>query len=256
MYVPRRYPEPMKTCLITGASGGVAGALAERLRAQGWQLALAGREAARIPSHDGDCVIAADVSSEAGAVLALAQAEQAFSKPPDAVVHAAGSIVVAPVTRTSERQYRDCMAANADSAFFVAKAYLASIQAHKRPGNLLLFSSVAARIGVANHVAVAMAKASVEALVRSLAADHSATGLRVNAIAPGLLRAPATRRFLSSEAAERQIAAQYPAGRIGELDDAVAAASFLLSDEAGWINGQVLGLDGGFTAVRPAVRGV
>lgn len=244
----------MKTCLLTGASGGIATALAIRLRALGWRLALAGRQPGRISAKPGDCLIAADVGSEAGAVLALAQAEAHFAAPPSAVVNAAGAILIAPATRTSEQQYRDCLAANADTAFFTAKAYVAALQAARQPGNLLLFSSVAAGIGIANHAAVAMAKGAVEGLVRALAADHSAAGLRVNAIAPGLVRGPATQRLLANESAARQLAAQYPLGRHGELDDAAGLAAFLLSDDAAWITGQVIALDGGFRAVRPFVK--
>jgi NAD(P)-dependent dehydrogenase (short-subunit alcohol dehydrogenase family) len=76
----------------------------------------------------------------------------------------------------------------------------------------------------------------------------------VNAIAPGLLRTPATERLLSNAAAAKTIAAQYPLGRHGEAADAAALAALLLSDAAGWISGQVIGLDGGFGAVRPYVK--
>ena len=88
----------------------------------------------------------------------------------------------------------------------------------------------------------------IEGLVRSLAADFSASGLRVNAIAPGLMRTPATERLLSNEAAAKGIAAQYPLGRHGEAADAAALAALLLSDAGSWISGQVIGLDGGFGA--------
>jgi NAD(P)-dependent dehydrogenase (short-subunit alcohol dehydrogenase family) len=244
----------MPTCLITGASGGVASALAARLRAQGWRLALVGRDAARIDGAGDDVVIGADVSSEAGAAQALAAATEAFGAPPDAVVNCAGAILIAPIGRTSEAQYRDCLAANLDSAFFVAKAYTAQLQPLKRAGSLLFFSSVAAGIGVANHAAIAIAKGGIEALTRSLAADFAGIGLRVNAIAPGLMETPATAKLVAAEASRKAIAAQYPLGRHGSAVDAAALAAFLVSEEAGWISGQVVGLDGGFLAVRPYVR--
>ncbi|MFY2765032.1 SDR family NAD(P)-dependent oxidoreductase [Arenimonas sp. MALMAid1274] len=244
----------MKTCLITGASGGVAAALAEVLRGQGWRLALVSREASRLAPGADDLVIEADVATEAGAEAALAQAVDAFGAPPDAVAHCAGAILIAPIGRTTEAQYRACLAANLDSAFFVAKAYAPRVQKAQAPGALLFFSSVAAGIGVANHAVIAMAKGGIEGLVRSLAADFSGAGLRVNAIAPGLMRTPATERMLSNESAARAIAAQYPLGRHGEAADAAALGAFLVSDAAGWISGQVIGLDGGFQAVRPYVK--
>ncbi len=244
----------MKTCLITGASGGVATALATQLRTQGWRLALVSRAASNLALADGDLAIEVDASTEAGAEAALAQATEAFGGPPDAVAHCAGAILIAPIGRTTEAQYRACMAANLDSAFFVSKAYAPRVQKSAQGGALLFFSSVAAGIGVSNHAVIAMAKAGIEGLVRSLAADFSSAGLRVNAIAPGLMRSPATERMLANESAAKAIAAQYPLGRHGEADDAAALGAFLLSDAAGWISGQVIGLDGGFQAVRPYVK--
>jgi len=244
----------MKTCLITGASGGVATALATQLRSQGWRLVLVSRGPMAGEAGEQDLRIEADVATEAGAELALTRATETLGHPPDAVAHCAGAILIAPIGRTSEAQYRACMAANLDSAFFVAKAYAPRVQKAQRPGALLFFSSVAAGIGVANHAAIAMAKGGVEGLVRSLAADFSGAGLRVNAIAPGLMRTPATERMLANESAARAIAGQYPLGRHGEAGDAAALGAFLVSDAAGWITGQVIGLDGGFLAVRPYVK--
>lgn len=244
----------MTTCLITGASGGVATALAGQLRGRGWRLALVSRDAARVVAHPGDVVVEADVSTEAGAELAVARATEALGGLPHALAHCAGAILVAPIARTSELQYRQCLAANLDSAFFVARAYAPRVQKAEHGGSLLFFSSVAAGTGVANHAAIAIAKGGIEGLVRALAADFSAAGLRVNAVAPGLMRTPATARMLSSEAQARAIAAQYPGGRHGEAGDAAHLGAFLLSGEAGWVNGQVIGLDGGFRAVRPLVR--
>lgn len=244
----------MKTCLITGASGGVAQALAENLRLQGWRLVLASREVESIQPHANEKIVQADVSRESGADLAVQEATEFFGALPDAVVNCAGAIFIAPIARTSEAQYRACLSANLDSAFFVSRAYASALQKSKQSGALLLFSSVAAASGVGNHAAIAMAKAGVEALVRSLAADFSSIGLRVNAIAPGLMQSPATERMLSNEAAAKQIAAQYPLGRYGQASDAANLAAFLISDLAPWISGQIISVDGGFSAVRPYVK--
>jgi len=247
------------TCLITGGSGGIARALAATLRAQGWRVARAGRAVEKLAPDDGDVLIEADVATEAGAAKAVAEASAAFGAVPDAVVNAAGAILLAGITRTSEAQYRDCLAANLDTAFFTAKAYVAALQQAQKDGGsgagrLLMFSSVAAGIGVGNHAAIAMAKGAIEALVRSLAADHSAMGLRVNAIAPGLMATPLTAKLVANEASKKAISAQYPLGRHGEAEDAAQLAAFLLGPGGDWINGQVIALDGGFTAVRPMVK--
>jgi NAD(P)-dependent dehydrogenase (short-subunit alcohol dehydrogenase family) len=243
-----------KTCLITGASGGVGRALARRLAADGWRLALVSRDAARLDGLPGAAIVA-DVSSADGAARAVQAATEALGAPPARLAHCAGNTLIAPIARTREAQYREVMAANLDSAFFTLQAWLAALAAARQPGAAVLFSSVVAGIGVANHAAIAAAKGGVEALVRALAADVSAAGIRVNAIAPGLMRSPMTERLVANESAAKQVAAQYPLGRHGDAaTDGAAAAAWLLSDEAGWITGQVLGLDGGFSAVRPFVK--
>jgi NAD(P)-dependent dehydrogenase (short-subunit alcohol dehydrogenase family) len=184
----------------------------------------------------------------------MAAATAAFGDVPAAVINCAGSTLIAPISRTSEAQYRAVLSANLDTAFFVGKAYAGALVPARQGGALLFFSSVVAGIGVSNHAAIAAAKGGVEALTRSLAADFSAIGLRVNCIAPGLTRTPMTERLLGSESAAKQIAAQYPLGRHGEAEDAAALAAFLVSPASGWITGQVIGLDGGFSAVRPYVK--
>lgn len=238
--------------LITGASSGIARGLADEARRRGWRLARVCRDATTLEGEEP--ALSADVSSESGAREAVDFATAGFGRVPDAVANCAGSSLIAPLARTTEAQYRAVMAANLDTAFFVSRAYASAAQAAKQGGSLLLFSSVVASTGVTNHAAIAAAKGGVEALVRALAADLSAHGLRVNAIAPGLTRTPMTARFLGNEASQRQVSAQYPLGRHGEVADAAALAAFLLSDEAGWITGQVIGLDGGFSAVRPPVK--
>lgn len=243
-----------ETVLIAGAKGGVAQALIARLRVRGARLALVSRDVAAVSPQADDVLIEADVATPEGARAAIEKAAAAFGSAPRAVVNACGSILLAPLHRTSEAQYRATLAANLDTSFFLSQAYLAALTAERRAGNIVLFSSVAARIGIANHAAIAIAKAGVEALVRSIAADASAAGTRINAIAPGLLDTPLGARFLGTDTARQQMAAQYPLGRHGHADDAAALAAWLLSAESSWITGQVIGLDGGFTSVRPPVR--
>jgi NAD(P)-dependent dehydrogenase (short-subunit alcohol dehydrogenase family) len=146
------------------------------------------------------------------------------------------------------------MAANVDTAFFTVQAYTKALLAAQQPGDIVLFSSVVAGTGVSHHAAIATAKGAIEALVRAVAADYSAHGIRINAVAPGLMRSPMTERMLGSARSRESIAAQYPLGRYGEADEGAGVAAWLLSPDARWITGQVIHLDGGFSAVRPVVR--
>ena len=118
-----------------------------------------------------------------------------------------------------------------------------------RPASVVLFSTVAVGQGMPMHASVAAAKGAVEGLVRSLAAEW-APKVRVNAIAPALTDTPLAARLLSSPEKRDAMAARYPLKRIGMPADVAALARFLLSDESGWMTGQVLGLDGGLSTLR------
>ena len=117
------------------------------------------------------------------------------------------------------------------------------------PASVVLFSTVAVGQGMAMHASVAAAKGAVEGLVRSLAAEW-APKVRVNAVAPALVDTPLVERMLSSPEKRAAMDARYPLKRVGTVQDAAAAARFLLSPESGWITGQVIGLDGGLSTVR------
>jgi NAD(P)-dependent dehydrogenase (short-subunit alcohol dehydrogenase family) len=117
------------------------------------------------------------------------------------------------------------------------------------PASVVLFSTVAVGQGMPMHASVAAAKGAVEGLVRSLAAEW-APKIRVNAIAPALTDTPLAARLLSSPEKREALASRYPLKRIGTPADAAAVARFLLSEESGWMTGQVLGVDGGMSTLR------
>jgi NAD(P)-dependent dehydrogenase (short-subunit alcohol dehydrogenase family) len=160
--------------------------------------------------------------------------------------------LIAPLHRTQAEAYREVMRVNLDSAFFMLQAWVTARQG--QPGAAVFASSVVARIGVANHEAIAAAKGGVEALVRSAAATYAAQGLRVNAVAPGLTDTPMTANMLKLPAMREGAGRQYPLGGVQTADQVADTLAWLLSDSAARITGQVIAVDGGFTTVRPLVK--
>ena len=243
-----------KTAIITGASGGVAQAVAAKLRTQGYRLALVTRFKARVTPGKDDRVIAADVSTPTGAGEAMAMAQAHFGHLPSVLFHCAGAGLVAPLTRTSEALYRQTMAANLDTAFFTLQSFLPALTRTGQHGAAVLFSATAAQTGTGNQVAVSAAKGAIEGLTRAVASEYAPQRVRINTVATGMMRTGMTEKLLASERGNAQMMAQYPLGRVGDASDAAAMAVWLASDEASWITGQVFTVDGGFSAIRPLVR--
>jgi NAD(P)-dependent dehydrogenase (short-subunit alcohol dehydrogenase family) len=244
--------------LVTGAAGGLGRAVVERAhRAYGSDVAIAvvGRNAARLKEAfaTGHLHIEADVGDHQGALAAVTRCTEALGTP-TMFAHCVGNIALAPAARTSEAQYRDVMRANLDSAFFMLAAITAALRAANQPAALCFVSTIAAQIGIANHEAVAAAKGGLEAMVRSAAATYAANGIRVNAVAPGLMDTPAAAKFLSTPTLREASAKQYPLGTIGSADEVAEIMLWLLSNAAQRVTGQIWAVDGGFTAVRPLVR--
>jgi len=238
--------------LITGASGGIGRALARQLHAQDCRVAAVGRDAGRLAEVEAAVRIAADTTTPEGATLAIAACQEAFGAAPTVLAHCVGNTLIAPLHRTRLEAYREVMRVNLDSAVFMLQAWIAALQGG--PGAAVFVSSVVARIGVANHEAIAAAKGGIEALVRSAAASYAAQGLRVNAVAPGMTDTPLTAGMLKIPAMREGAARQYPLGGVQTADQVADVMAWLLGDGAARLTGQVIAVDGGFTTVRPLVK--
>ncbi|MGK9451251.1 SDR family NAD(P)-dependent oxidoreductase [Acidithiobacillus caldus] len=238
--------------LITGASGALAEVCIPMAIAQGWEVLAVSRGAPPTAAPDGVRWLRADVAQmeEADTLFRTLQEAQAV---PDALLHLAGSFLLAGLGQTSEQQYRQCLSANLDSAFFTLRAFVAARRRAGGGGAAVFVSSVVAAIGVAFHEAVAAAKGGLEAMVRAAAATHARDGIRVNAVASGLMDSRAAAHLLRNPQSRELAARQYPLGGLIPPEQVARMLLTLVDPENGNITGQILPVDGGFTAIRPLV---
>ncbi|MEQ1684822.1 MAG: SDR family oxidoreductase [Burkholderiaceae bacterium] len=240
--------------LVTGARGGIGAEVVARLRGTGHRVAAVGRDASALAAVPADAHLAFDTTTPEGAAAAIDACRSELGAAPTLLAHCVGSTLIAPLHRTGAAQYRELMRVNLDSAVYMLQAWVEALRGAGTGGAAVLVSSVVARIGVANHEAVAAAKGGVEALARSAAATYAPLGLRVNAVAPGMTETPMTASMLRLDAMREGAGKQYPLGGVQTAAQVADTIAWLLSDGAARITGQVIAVDGGFTTVRPLVR--
>lgn len=234
--------------LIMGANGGIGEALARRLAANGQPLVLSARDPAQLQSLAADTdasTVACDVldADSIKAAVTEAQTDEGLA----GLAYCVGNIVLKPLKNLTETDLLDCYRLNTVGAALAVQAATAALQ--KAKGSVVLFSTVAVGQGFGNHAVIAAAKGGVEGLARSLAADL-APGVRVNCIAPSISDTGIASQLLSNEKMAEALAGSHPMKRVGQADDSAAMAAFLLSEDAGWITGQVYPVDGGRGALR------
>ena len=242
--------------VLVGGTGGIGAPLARRLAADGARVVLGARDADRLAAladETGGRAFTLD-ATDADAVSGLVDAAVEAHGRVDGAVNLVGSILLKPAHATSPDEFDETLTLNLKTAFYLVRAAAKAMQRNRDPdgGSIVLMSSVAGRYGLSNHEAVAAAKAGVEGLARAAAATYAPKGIRVNAVAPGLVRTPLAGRLVATDQAVQASAALHPLGRIGEPEDLTDALAFLLDRErSGWITGQTLSVDGGFATVRP-----
>jgi len=236
--------------LIVGATGGIGSALARRLAHQGARLALAARtpEALENLARElGGIAIPTDATHPTEVDAAVARTVEEYGRL-DGVAHCVGSLLLKPAHTTTNEEWDQTLLANLSSAFYVLRAAARVMQ--RTGGSVVLVSSAAGSTGLANHEAIAAAKGGIAAMAVSAAATYASRNIRVNCVAPGLVRTPLTARLTQSEVSLKASQAMHPLGRIGEPDDVAAAIAFLLDPANRWITGQVLGVDGGLATLK------
>ncbi len=240
-----------QTVLITGGAGGIGSALARILVARGDSVVVFGRRAEpleRLAGELGESALA--VEGDARRFEDLSEAvEQAVSRfgRLDGLAHCVGSIVLKPLHLVSPQEFAETIEQNLTSAFLACKAVLGPFRG-QNSGAIVLVSTVAAQQGLSHHDTISAAKGGIEGLVRSSAMTYARQKIRVNAVAPGLTLTPLAEPIVRSESARTFSESLHPLGRLGQPDEIARPMAYLLGPEAGWVTGQIWGIDGGLGA--------
>lgn len=239
-----------KNIMIVGSTGGIGKKVTEMFYAEGANLILFSRNTDLLSEQkkkygERALIVSGDALSEEDLNNAVNLCNQHFGEI-DILFHAVGSIVLKPTSSLTVDIFKHTLELNLVSPFMAVKAVLPDML--KKGGSIVLTSSVAASKGLVNHEAIAAAKGGLEAFVKSFAVSYAKKNIRINAVALGLVDTPLasflTQNKMSLKASENM----HPVGRIGKPDDVAGAVAFLASDEASWITGAILPVDGGMAA--------
>lgn len=227
--------------VVVGGSHGIGLGIVKRLVAKEAAVTVVSRTNDQLTGLTGVTHVQADVLKD----------EIAATHLPDSInglAYCPGSINLGPIRGLKAAAMIADFELNAVKAVQCLQASLPAMRA-AGTSSMVLFSTVAVAQGLPMHASVAAAKGAVEGLTRSLAAEL-APQIRVNCVAPSLIDTPLAERLLSSDQKRVAMAERHPLKRIGEVADVAAIAEFLLTDDSGWITGQVIGVDGGMSSLR------
>ena len=226
--------------IIFGATGSIGSSLAEKLANDKAEIHLVARnqdEVKPLAERLGCTFTVVDVLQDGFIEKVKTDVTEVKG-----IAYCIGSIDLKPVRMTKEDDFNKCMKLNLYSAVEAIKGFQDSLRKNK--GSIVLFSTAAVHRGFTNHSIIASAKAAVEGLSISLAAEF-APNIRVNCIAPSLTNSKIAQPMLKNSAIADGIAKAHPLKRIGEGKDSASLAKFLLTNESSWITGQVIAVDGG-----------
>ena len=240
-----------KTALVTGASGGIGGAIARGLHACGAHVVLSGTREQALEA------LAAELGERAFAVAAnlaepqavdglVAAAEKAAGRDLDILVANAGVTRDGLILRMKDEDWEQVMKVNLESYFRLARAALRGMMRRRR-GRLIGVTSVVGVTGNAGQSNYAASKAGMIGFSKALAQEVASRNVTVNCIAPGFIESPMTDALTDSQ--KTQLLAMVPLGRLGQGPDIAAACAYLASDEAGYVTGQTLHVNGGMAMI-------
>ena len=239
------------TALVTGASGGIGGAIATALAAQGARVALSGTRAEALENVrdtiSGDAIILPCDLSDAAAVDALVPAAVTALGRLDILVNNAGVTRDNLAVRMKDDEWDLVIRVNLEAAFRLARAALKPMMLKQRFGRIISVTSVVGVTGNPGQANYAASKAGLIGMSKALAQEVASRGVTVNCIAPGFITSPMTDGL--AEAQKAALMGRIPAGRLGDGSDIAAGVVYLASREAGYVTGQTLHVNGGMAMV-------
>ena len=236
-----------KTALVTGATGGIGGAIARGLHAQGAHVVISGTRDEALAALQAELgeratVAAADLSDPASVDALVGRAEAAAGAGLDVLVANAGVTRDGLLLRMKDADWDTVMRVNLESYFRLSRAAMKGMF-KRRSGRIVGVTSVVGVTGNAGQANYAASKAGMIGFSKSLAQEVGSRGITVNTIAPGFIASPMTDQL--NEAQRATILTRIPAGRLGEGAEIAAACVYLASDEAAYVTGQTLHVNGG-----------
>ncbi|MBT5157513.1 MAG: 3-oxoacyl-[acyl-carrier-protein] reductase [Rhodobiaceae bacterium] len=239
-----------KTALVTGASGGIGNQIARTLHAAGANVGLAGTRESVLQAladelGDGAHVLVADLSTAEGATELAAKAETAMGGL-DILVNNAGITRDGLAMRMKDEDWDAVLEVNLTSGFRLIRAALRGMM-KRRHGRIIGITSVVGVTGNPGQANYAATKAGMIGMSKSLAQEVASRGITVNCVAPGFIATPMTDEL--PEAQKQALTQAIPAGRLGEGGDIAAACLYLASDEAAYVTGQTLHVNGGMAMI-------
>lgn len=232
-----------KVVLITGATGGIGGAIAHAMKNAGATVVVSGRNVAKLNSEFGDeyIKIPADLSQDAAGVELVMDTIDKCGKI-DVLINNAGITADTLLMRMSDEQFDNVINTNLRAAFKTCRAAIMPMMKQKC-GRIINMASIVGTVGGAGQANYAASKGGLIAMTKSIAAEVASRGITANAIAPGFIETPMT-DILPDELKKKYLE-QIPAGRFGKPEDIANVCVFLASDEASYINGQTIHVNGG-----------
>jgi NAD(P)-dependent dehydrogenase (short-subunit alcohol dehydrogenase family) len=238
------------TVVVTGASRGLGRGCALAFAAQGAEVVLLARDAVQLER------VVEEIRARGGHARALScdvthpdEVQEVFAQLQhcEVLINNAGTNHPQPFLEVDLATLDELLALNVRSMFITAQA-AARVMTRRRSGVIINMSSQMGHVGAANRTVYCMTKHAIEGLTKAMAVELAPWGIRVNAVAPTYIETPMTQPFLASEQFRREVVGKIPLGRIGTIDEVVAAVTFLASPAASLITGASLLADGGYTA--------